>query len=242
MKILSPKFPNPPKYPNEKGQSLVELIVAIGIFTAIATSMTYLVVDSFSTNRQGEELTRATALMNQGYEAAVSIRNQGWDSLTTGNHGIDDTGGTWVFSGSSNDDIDGKYDRVVNVTQIDENTKKVTTTLTWEYIAGQETQIQSVAYLTSWQESGGGAPTPTPTPTLTPAPTPTPTPGPTATPTLTPTPTPASCNDYCIGLGYSEGTCRQNAGKCSDNDEVHVAGGDTYCPHTGGENVCCCGS
>lgn len=81
-----------------------------------------------------------------------------------------------------------------------------------------------------------GTPTPTPSPT----PTLTPTPGATNTPTPTPTPGVTTCSQYCQGLSYSGGTCRQNAAKCGQSGETYESGGNTYC--TGGANAdtCCC--
>lgn len=48
------------------------------------------------------------------------------------------------------------------------------------------------------------------------------------------------CLDYCQSLNYTSGTCRQNDNQCASNSETYEAGGDTSCPHTGGQNVCCC--
>ena len=204
----------------QKGQSLIELIVAIGVFVGIVSTMTYLIVDSFASNRQGEEITRASTLLNEGYEATVSIRNQAWDSLTTGDHGIDDSSSKWEFSGTSNQDIDGKYDRVINIADIDSDTKKVTTTISWEYIKGQATQLQSVAYLSDWQGTVGGTPTPTPTPT--------------------PPPGVNTCAEYCVTQSYTTGTCRSTATLCTTNGETYESGGDQFC--TGGPtaDTCCC--
>ncbi len=49
-----------------------------------------------------------------------------------------------------------------------------------------------------------------------------------------------SCLDYCISIGYTGGICRQNSNKCENNDETHEEDGDSFCPGTGGQNVCCC--
>lgn len=50
----------------------------------------------------------------------------------------------------------------------------------------------------------------------------------------------SSCSNYCIGLDYSDGTCRANLNACNNSLEIYESGGNLYC--TGGNQVdtCCC--
>lgn len=128
-----------------RGQSLVEVIIAVAIFVIIAGSSVVTILGSFLTSRLGEEETQATLLVIEGLEAAQSIRNQDWNDLTDGDHGLLSSG-SWSFSGTS--DTDGKFSRVVNVSSVerdlngdivesggtvDEDTKKVVSSVTWNF-------------------------------------------------------------------------------------------------------------
>ena len=50
---------------------------------------------------------------------------------------------------------------------------------------------------------------------------------------------PASCTDFVVPLGYSQGTCRQNTVQCSHNGEVYEAGGDALCTGGPSADTCC---
>jgi type II secretory pathway pseudopilin PulG len=239
-----------------KGQSIVEVVIAVAIFIIIAASSVVTVIGSLSTSRLAEEETQATTLALEGIEAAQSMRNQDWANLDTGgvtctdsiDRGADASGGFWVWSASPQ--VIGKYARTVTISNVcrdaqgdisesgityDEEVKRVTSSVDWDFTAGRTNLVNIETYLTQWQKSkgtvaAGGTPTPTPTASPTPA------------PTFTPTPTPsyASCDEVCVGGGYSAGTCRKNARACNQNGETRDAAGDQFC--TGGSNAdtCCC--
>lgn len=72
------------------------------------------------------------------------------------------------------------------------------------------------------------------------SPTPSPSPGTSPGPTPSPAASPTTCAQVCINNGYSSGTCRQNAQNCTNNGQIRLPVGDTFC--TGGPNAdtCCC--
>lgn len=226
-------------FSGSSGQSIIEIIVALAIFITIASGSIIAIIGSLSTTRLAEEETTAALFAQQGIEATQSIRNQDWDNLTNGDHGVDAGGGSWSFSGTSDDpDGTGKYTRVVNVADVqrdgnedivssggtvDDETKLITSTVTWNFTPGRNNEVQSTTYLTNWQMSKGNG-------------------GTTATPTPTPSPSPGvnTCTAYCVTQGYSGGTCRANVQQCTNNSETNEALGDVFC--TGGNNAdtCCC--
>ena len=224
---------------SSNGQSVIEVIIAVAIFIIIEGSAVVTVLGSFLTSRQGEEETNATFLAIEGLDAVTSIRNQSWDNLTDGDHGLNSTLGVWSFSGTSDPPV-GKYTRKITVGSVerdasgdivsgggtvDVDTKKVSSQVSWNFVPSKLTLVELTSYYTNWQEVKI-----TPSPALTP----------TSTPTPTPTPTFNSCNAVCLGSGYSVGTCRKNPSQCNSNGEVYQSGGDQFC--TGGPNAdtCCC--
>ena len=137
---------------HEKGQSLIELLVAMAVFVLIISAITFLVLDSYIAHRAGREETIATLLAEEGLEAARSIRDNDWNDLVDGNHGIATTVDSWIFQGTE-EDIDqlkeGK--RKIIVSSIDNSRKEVKSQITWEFSADRPREIILVTYLTHWQ-------------------------------------------------------------------------------------------
>jgi len=89
-----------PNFRLNRGQSFIELLVAIGIFAMISSTVVVMVLDSYLNDRQGKERSQATVLAQEGMEAARSIRDNFWIDLTNGTHGLDSSSGYWKFSSS----------------------------------------------------------------------------------------------------------------------------------------------
>ncbi|MBU1118375.1 hypothetical protein KKH43_00650 [Patescibacteria group bacterium] len=149
----------------QKGQTLVEIVLAVGIFVTLAGGITVLVLGSLLSERQGGELTQATSYMQEGSEAVRSIGEEAWNKLAYmddgATHGLDNGSGVWDFSGTSN--TDGKYTRTIDVDSVtrdgggdinpgtnDLETKEITVTTDWDFAPGRPKQTVSVYNLTNW--------------------------------------------------------------------------------------------
>jgi len=137
---------------NQSGQSLVELLIAMGIFVLAVTAITWLILDVFLADRTGRERTVATFLAKEGIEAAKSIRDSNWDSLSVGSHGLGTSGNSWIFQGIeediSNHLKEGK--RKIIVESVDEDRKQVTSQITWTLTEARPQNVSLVTYLTNW--------------------------------------------------------------------------------------------
>lgn len=153
---------------DELGLSIIEIIIAVALFSIIAVVALVSVGGSFTTNRLGEEQTQATAYAQAGLEAARSIRNQGWDtSFLTINCaagcGISDTNSYWEWSGS--DTVVDQFTRTITVEGVqrdvsgnivssggtdDPDTKKVTSTVTWQFAPNRNNAVSLSTYLTNF--------------------------------------------------------------------------------------------
>jgi len=222
------------KLKNSAGQSLIEVIVAVSIFVIIASTSVIAMLGSFSSTRLAKEETQASFFAQEGLEAVQSIRNQGWDEpfLATdcsAGCGLTKTGNIWNFSGESDDpDKTAKFSRTVTVENversqgdlvdsdgtIDEDTKKITVAVSWNFTPMRTNTITLTSYLTNWQKGKnvGGA----------------------GAPILT------SCHEYCLTAGYSAGTCRENLTQCDINSEDYRPAGDLYCTGGPSADTCCC--
>jgi len=141
---------------SQHGQSLLELIIAIGIFGIVISSVAFLILDSYVTGRLAREITQAGFLAEEGIEAVRSIRDNSWDDLSLGSHGLAISGNHWIFQvPPEGTDISGQLrggTRVINVGEIDPDRKKIISQVNWEFSKIRSQQIQLVTYLTNWQK------------------------------------------------------------------------------------------
>ena len=226
---------------SQAGLSIIEIIIAVSLFTVLAATSMGTILGSLSTGRLGIEENQANFLANEALEATESIRNQNWSSLTNGNHGLTKSGNLWSFSGSSDVDSSGKYTRVVNVADVyrdgsgnivtsggtlDSGSKKMTVTVSWNFTPTRNNNVTKEFYLTNWQLSVNHITGSSPPPSVTPMP----------SPTLPAT----SCGNVCQNYGFATGYCHSTPTVCNAQTLIYYQPGDVFC--TGGQNgdTCCC--
>ena len=72
---------------NNKGQSLLEVIIALGLFAIAAGTVFILLGSQFKSLEIVRDGTQAISLAEEGLEAVRTIRDRYWDELDLGNHG-----------------------------------------------------------------------------------------------------------------------------------------------------------
>ncbi|MFA6410428.1 MAG: hypothetical protein WCW26_02515 [Candidatus Buchananbacteria bacterium] len=150
------------------GFSLVEIILAVGLFGLFATALLGLLMDSYGSNFLAAEKNQATLYAQQGIDATLSIRRQAWNLLINGDHSLTNNLGHWEFSGTADLLVD-KYNRVVSISNIcrdgsnnivdctqagaslDLYTKKAVCKVSYTSINHIPNNIELVTYLTNWQ-------------------------------------------------------------------------------------------
>ncbi len=151
------------------GFTIIEFIVAAGIFMIIAAASVVALMHSGMIDRKGSEQEKARRYAQEGIEAVRSIRNQDFGSLVAGTHGVSSTGGTWAFSGTQNVNAgmtrqivvadvyrDGNNTIVTSGGTLDPDTKKATITVTWTAENGKQQTIVQDSYLTNYKKTTGG--------------------------------------------------------------------------------------
>lgn len=210
----------------KKGQSVIEIIIAVTLLVIIASGSVIAVLGSFMTIRLAEEETRATLINVEGIEAVKSIRDQSWDNLVNGSHGLSNSGGFWSFSETSDIDSSGRFTRAAVVSDvsrdtsgnivetggtIDPHTKKVTATVSWSFTPSRQNSVVITSLLTNWQEGMYVMPGSS-----------------------------SGCGNYCISIGYTGGMCRRGVSECLANGEVNQSKGNRYCNNEPLGATCCC--
>ena len=145
------------------GFSLVELIVAIGVFSVLAGGVTYVVTNSYNNFYGVGDKQKIAEFAQEGLEIARKIKDDSWTYFVSNvgsNKGVSKTaGGSWEFSGISN--VSGDLTRVILLANVsrdsqsnivesggtdDPMTKKVTVTVSGTGISDYVIST----YLTNW--------------------------------------------------------------------------------------------
>ncbi len=150
-----------------QGQSLVELLLAIGLAAIILPVL----VGSFTTSREGraqhDNRVEALALMQETQEAVRNIREAGWSNIDkTGTFHPAISGTTWSLE-SGDEPMSGGFTRSIFIEEVyrdsngnivdaaagtkDPSTKKVTITISWT--KPMASSIQSVGYLSRYLDN-----------------------------------------------------------------------------------------
>ena len=141
-----------------KGQTLIELLIAIAIFVVGVTGLTYFILDSYASGRLAEEIVVANFLAEEGLEAARSIRDNDWSALNVGEHGLVISGNNWIFSGTEENvsDLLGKGTRKIIIEELspaDPDRKKITSRISWEFTPARLQNVQLVTYFTNFAKT-----------------------------------------------------------------------------------------
>jgi len=151
---------------DEKGFSVIEVILAAALFMIIATGSITVILQGLGSNRLGEEQTVVNQYAAEGMEAVRSIKNQNFTNLVnSAGTGIIQAGSVWTFSGSNNI-LSSKYTRVITVSDVQRDgsgnivasggtidflTKKITSTVSWNFTPSRANSVQLTSYLSDWK-------------------------------------------------------------------------------------------
>ena len=136
----------------ERGFSIVEVLLAASLFGIVVTSLAGALFFGQDGARTAGERSRAVMLAEEALEAARNIRDASptdpFVNLTTGTHGLATAGGVWTLSGSS--DVTDIFTRTLAIANVDDNTRQVTGTVTWDQTPQRSESVSLVSYLTAW--------------------------------------------------------------------------------------------
>lgn len=142
------------KNQNKRGFSLLEIILAVAIFSGASISVGYLIIDASKTTDVNSKKIGATYIAREGLEAVRSILDADGadfsDDLPVGQHGLAFDGEDWTFDSDEDVSDDGIYMRVIDVGNIDSETKEVTSTVTAES-GGRTISVSLSTIFTDWR-------------------------------------------------------------------------------------------
>lgn len=153
-------------FKRRKSFTILEIIIAIGLFAITVGGTAGLIAQTFSINRLGEEESFGNFLAIEGLEAARTIARRDYFNLVNGNYGLTTANDIWEFAGSSQ--TFSKFTRQVVVSNVfrdvsgnivssggtlDLFTKRVESLVTWNFAPGRNNEVSLKTYFTFWDES-----------------------------------------------------------------------------------------
>lgn len=164
---------------SERGFSILEVILASAIFMIFATGAVGVILQGFNINRLGAEITVANQFAAEGIEAVRSIKNQSYASLVnSAGTGLERVSNVWAFGGANDTlvhNTSDNYTRIIKVEDVqrdaippcgnivgsgipDPDTKKITSSVTWNFNSSRAETVNLTTYLSDWKKplSGGG--------------------------------------------------------------------------------------
>lgn len=152
-----------------RGQSILELIIAIAIFGLIIVAMISMVTGSFVGLARGGEYTQAEALAQEGIEAIKAIYDEAWNELIYSTSSVSVAGNKWIFDGEGTVETIGKFTRIISFNDVcrngvgeivvcpgdytDIHTKEITTEVSWDIREGIINTVHKAGYITNWDSN-----------------------------------------------------------------------------------------
>lgn len=152
----------------KKGFSIIEIIVALGLFSIFVGIGSVGIIPSLYSNRQSAEYTSANDVANEGLEAVRSLRDQNFANIVSGTFGIGISNSLWKLTGSS--DVVSDFTRRIDISKVSRDTGgtqvvsggstdpdsfKVTSTVDWKYTSNDTKSISVSTILTNWRKTMG---------------------------------------------------------------------------------------
>lgn len=153
---------------NNQGSSLIEIVVALAIFSLISTSLASLLMGSFGLLTRQSEIAQANNLADEGIEAVRFIKDNKWNNLLYSQSAVNRDSGQWELTGEGTSEQSGIFGRQINFYQIFRNnlgeivasgtegaimdlySKKAEVIVSWDVAESDQKQAKRVTYLSNW--------------------------------------------------------------------------------------------
>ncbi len=134
----------------------MEVLLTVGLVALILIALAVSVTVSVKNSTFSKSKSLSSKFVNEGIEAARSIRDNDWQTLYNRssaspgtNNGLTTLAGQWTLSGASDTPATG-YTRVVNLVRIGVDTVNVTVTVSWRQ-GSKTNSSSSTTTFTRWK-------------------------------------------------------------------------------------------
>ncbi|MFN3301725.1 MAG: hypothetical protein ACK413_01695 [Patescibacteria group bacterium] len=140
----------------KKGFSFFEVILAIGIFSLVASFFILLIIESYRINEKTKDMSLATFLAQEGIEAVRSIRDSNFSELVpqARSQCLAIENNRWVLKRIPNKDcienIDNKFFRQIYIISVGTEKVKVISLVSWQPKIGPKREVRLFSRVTNW--------------------------------------------------------------------------------------------
>ena len=154
------------KLKNNKGQSILEVMLAVAIFALIGATLSSMILGSFNSLTRSANMIKAQALSDEAVEAVKLIKRGAWNKMVYDRSAVATNSNEWLFSGEGSTQIIDGYTRIIDFEDVcrnssddivacpgaytDVHTKKAVVTIEWEVRPGVNNSIVREVYLSNW--------------------------------------------------------------------------------------------
>jgi len=156
-----------------EGMSLIEIVIALAIFSLISSAIASLALSGMNGLVESADMAKAESYAQEGVEAVKSVRDNAWNTITSTTVVVTSTGNVWSLQNGVSETID-KFTRTITLSDVcrdivtnaatttcsgagvytDVQSKKVAVTVTWP-VRQEDTNspiqtVQKVLYVTNW--------------------------------------------------------------------------------------------
>jgi len=134
---------------------MIEALLAGSLLALVVFILSGILIFGQESSRIAGDSQRATALAEEGLEVARNMSEASFSNLTTGPHGLSISGGKWQFLGT--EDHPEIFTRSLTVSDLDANTKLVTSNVSWPASPQRTGSISLSSHFTNWRRVGSVA-------------------------------------------------------------------------------------
>jgi type II secretory pathway pseudopilin PulG len=135
---------------NQKGFSVLEIIFSAALAAIFVSVFVGALITSRNTAHRSGDQTRAVLVAEEGLEAVRSVRDRDFAGLTDGTYGVALANNRWDLTNTP--DTTDIFTRSIEISSVDEGTKKIDATVTWRYGDFQTGSTTLATYLTRWRD------------------------------------------------------------------------------------------
>ncbi len=133
---------------NRKGFLLIEVLLSTSVFILAVLAFSGALIYGQENVSLAGSRSRAVFLAEEGLEIVRNIRDNDFSGLADGTHGLAVSGANWAFSGS--EDITDIFTRQIEINSLNDTTKIVTSTVTWQQNTWRTGAVSLVARFVNW--------------------------------------------------------------------------------------------
>ena len=136
------------KAPAQNGFSLVEGLLAVGLFALFITTLGGGGLYGLFAVKSAGDHQKASLIASEGLEGVYNLGQANFDGLSAGEHGLLINNAQWELSGSET--LIDKFTRSIEISNDSEAEKHVTSTVTWNHNPLRSGTVQAGMQLTNW--------------------------------------------------------------------------------------------